>query len=403
MKPRLAIISSYSELCGIAEYADALKSALSNDYAVSVIPLNIDILQSDMGNMAEQHIQELIEQVKSFDFVNIQFEPALFGMFPGQIYKRFSGVVSACKRLAITMHQVEVNSSQLKQIKNNHSKMTFKIILKELILHWRRRSFCKLHKKILRLAEQRKASIIVHTPREHSRVKYLAPNISVFEHPLAYFNAEDLKTYKAKYPKEDFLNLYGLSSDKKYLGVFGFLAPYKGVDVVINSLRFLPSDYELLIFGSQHPQNIRHQPKGDLYLLSILNQLEELGESIRNRVHFIGSLFNHDEVIQAMMGCDQVILPYNEIGQSSSGIAAICLDLQLNTLMSQNLLFLELWKYAPGALAFFSIGNHLELAQKILKKSQEQYLPEIQAYNQKYNRLTNAATYRKALEASGKL
>ncbi len=60
------------------------------------------------------------------------------------------------------------------------------------------------------------------------------------------------------------------------------------------------------------------------------------------------------ELRRACQGCRI----YAEVGQTSSGPAAICLDLGKPLYCSRTRCFDELDKYARGAITFFEIGNH---------------------------------------------
>ena len=79
----------------------------------------------------------------------------------------------------------------------------------------------------------------------------------------------------------------------------------------------------------------------------------------------------------------------------------LALDLKANIICSQTLAFLELIKYAGTAVRTFSIGNHLELAEKI-KIAIKNGIPSAKAqqdYNQKYNLDSNAQFYADLFEA----
>jgi glycosyltransferase involved in cell wall biosynthesis len=84
------------------------------------------------------------------------------------------------------------------------------------------------------------------------------------------------------------------------------------------------------------------------------------------RVHFAGAVDNRT-FAELMVACDAILLPYEEVGQTSSGPASQALDLQRPIYCTRTGAFRELGKYAKDALSFFEIGNHLELAQKITR------------------------------------
>src|ERR1700733_1745864 len=105
VKERLAIVSSYDELCGNASYTKALADGLSRYYDVVVISLNVELLRKGEKASGETHIQEICQQLKSFDCVNIQFEAGLFGSDLSLILRRFLKIAGACKKFVLTMHR----------------------------------------------------------------------------------------------------------------------------------------------------------------------------------------------------------------------------------------------------------------------------------------------------------
>jgi hypothetical protein len=68
--------------------------------------------------------------------------------------------------------------------------------------------------------------------------------------------------------------------------------------------------------------------------------------------------------------CDVVIMPYLEVGQSSSGPISLAVELGCRVIASRTQTFLEFARYHPNAVEFFDIGNHLELAERIAARPQ---------------------------------
>jgi hypothetical protein len=93
--------------------------------------------------------------------------------------------------------------------------------------------------------------------------------------------------------------------------------------------------------------------------------------------------------LTGMALCDAVVLPYLEVGQSSSGPISQALELGCRIIASRTHTFLEFAEYHRDAIEFFDIGNHLELAERILARPQfsaPRKFPE-------FNVETNKATY----------
>jgi len=206
----------------------------------------------------------------------------------------------------------------------------------------------------------------------------------------------------------------------KLFGTFGFLSPYKGFDTAIRALKLLPPDHHLLIFGGVHPQAIKRNQAIDPYIETLLHEghlgrriFDELStghanvnlqlaldplnvfashpQSLDGRVHFMGVLPDED-FMSAMAICDAVLLPYLEVGQSSSGPISVALDMGCRVIASRTAAFLQLARYHPNMIEFFDIGNYRELADRM--SSAPQYDP--QARRLSFNAETNAALYIRA-------
>src|SRR3569832_1265615 len=81
-KERLAIVSSYDELCGNASYTKVLEQELSKFYDVTVLSLDVELLRQKRNKQALHHIKTLSEQLKEYDCVNFQLEAGLYGACP---------------------------------------------------------------------------------------------------------------------------------------------------------------------------------------------------------------------------------------------------------------------------------------------------------------------------------
>jgi hypothetical protein len=143
----------------------------------------------------------------------------------------------------------------------------------------------------------------------------------------------------------------------------------------------------LLIFGGIHPNEIAaHQPIHP-YLMSLLDDAHvdaRLGKTqgqrsgragggspndLSARLHFMGAP-EDDDFLAGMAICDAVVFPYLEVGQSASGPISQALELNRRIIASRTRTFLEFAAYHPGTVEFFDIGNHLELAARILARPQ---------------------------------
>src|SRR5262249_14421082 len=111
--------------------------------------------------------------------------------------------------------------------------------------------------------------------------------------------------------------------------------------------------------------------------------------------HFLGAQSDAD-FLSGMALCDAVVFPYLEVGQSSSDPISQSLELGCRVIASRTHTFLQFAKYHPNTIEFFDIGNHLELAGRILAR------PQFDVRNARlgFNVETNKATY---LAANGQI
>lgn len=396
---KMAIISSYNDLCGNAAYAVVLKREFAKYYDVSVLGLDVNLLSQgnrELKKAADDHIEDLAKQVKQFDYVNIQFEAGLLGRDPYTVFKRFKKLADAAKNLVITLHRfdppLQRNTwSVLKRIVKHKLKPT----ITYLIYSWHANQYADLYKNVINYCKKTNSSIIVHTQRDRSLIKNMYGFNNVYDHPIAFLDKEKLLEYKAKASKAEFNRRYNIKDDQVTIGIFGFINHYKGHHTAINAMKYLSNNYVLLIFGTQHPMSIMQDEEVNPYIGQIMRQVEKT-KKIHNKVRFCGSL-DDDEFINALLCCDFNVLPYLEVNQGGSGIAALTVETGSRSLFSRNCAFTELTRYAPDCFKMFSIGNHLELANMILNYT-EDYSENIEKYRQKYNIHTSILLHKKLFE-----
>jgi glycosyltransferase involved in cell wall biosynthesis len=215
----------------------------------------------------------------------------------------------------------------------------------------------------------------------------------------------------------------------KLVGVFGFLNDYKGLGTAIRALRHLPDDHHLLIFGGIHPNEIVKGAPIHPYLATLYDDayadatpyaeisggevrltvaadrgLAELigphPRDVSSRIHFMGAP-DDEAFLDGMASCDVVVLPYLEVGQSSSGPISQAVELGCRVIGSRTHAFLGFAEYHPNAVEFFDIGNYLELAERI--RSGRQFPPRrgLPEHNIETNRAVYVAANAVRADAAG--
>lgn len=430
-RPSLAIISSYDDLCGIAGYTRKVEEQLSRDFDVEVFNLDQFFMRAKGGNIAKEadaNILEFCDRLRGFDCVNIQLEYGTLGYWRRDILRRLTWLVEAAPSLLVTFHTILAHR-QFPYDAVRRSLFRFELwnTYKTIRDHREEAAFRGAIHRLLRSEQDKKPlSVIVHTRRDAKKMRHIERIKKVFDHPLAFIGTDQALRLRETADWRDFDGLKDLPDDTKMIGVFGFLGQYKGIHTAIKALRHLPENYHLAVFGGLHPQEIVASETAHPYVQRLLGEigvdqtlLDAIGQSdgtgptlsvqaddpgtltkspldLSGRVHFMGSL--PDAALEtAAAGVDVVVLPYFEVGQSSSGPMSMAIDLGARIVASRNQAFLQIAKYHPERLSLFEIGNHLEMAQQVLAEV-HRARPQLSA---RFNAETNAAVYRQALLGEG--
>lgn len=411
VKPKLAIVSTYSDLCGIASYTRALQAYLADAFEIEIFDLDQYLLRASGGSvrsMGDALINEYCTRLASFDAVNLQLEYGTLGATDQIILARLTQIISAAPHISVTLHTilpaVQLPRDQLRQAVFKFELWNSYGLLRDFK---RARKFRAQVYDILRKAQKiKQVSVIVHTRRD-ARALQLAERITrVFDHPLAFLPPARAAALCANSRRADFAPLDALDDQAIVIGVFGFLNEYKGIHTAIKALGILPNQFHLAIFGGLHPGEIRRPDRGaDMhpYLGRLIAETHvdeglaaERGAKgttkpaadLSKRVHFMGVL-DDDALAAAMAAVDIVVLPYQEVGQASSGPMSLAQEMGAKIVASRNHAFLQFSQYFPNRIAFFDAGNHLELAQRV-QVVVRQPLPD---QPPAYDTGTNLATY----------
>jgi glycosyltransferase involved in cell wall biosynthesis len=434
-RPRLAIVSTYSDLCGIAAYTRSLERQLAADFEITVFDLDQYLLRGKhprLRQFGDRHIHEICRELKDFDTVNLQFEHGTLGWRARDIYRRFGFIVSAAPRLSVTFHAISdsLGFDRLRWLKTIARFNFAEAVAMRAAYHRAHLLSSGIAKRVRRAQRFKPVSLVVHTRREKAHMTYIHRLRNVFDHPLAFLSEPEAAQIRAGAERRRFPVLDAVPGEARLVGVFGFIGRYKGFDTVIRALHYLPPEYHLLIFGGVHPNEIRpHQPI-DPVVASLFEAgyigttLAEPGSGSTNgapavalsldcatrdllvrhpkdlssRIHFVGATCDTDFLV-GMAICDAVVFPYIEVGQSSSGPISQALELGCRVIASRTHTFLQLGRYHRDMIEFFDIGNYLELAARIGTRSQYDVPARRLAYTVETNRAVYLAANRTARPA----
>ena len=430
-KPRLAVISTFDDLCGIAGYTKPIVKLLEEHFDITVFDLDQFVFKSRspvVQRMAEQELVAFCKTLGRYDAVNLQLEHGTLGNSARAIFRRFKRIVQSSPNIAITFHTVLQDKAWpgLQLLRDCLTGKPFKGVRAYRQAKHDNLLAGGLYGLLRREQARRRISLIVHTRRDARMLRVMYRLQNVHDHPLASLTAPAARAVLAEANRAAFPALRALPNDAVVLGCFGFLSRYKGFDTAIRALRMLPENYHLAIFGATHPNSITEQATIDPYvkrLVGLVNpertmldavqgkrtsvtvsgdDLPHLVESphptnLSHRVHFMGALADAD-FPAAMAVCDTVLLPYLEVGQSSSGPLNWAVALGKHIITSRTKTFLQALRYYPGRFRTFDIGNYIELAGIAAVESHPSD-PRTQQhpFPERYSTETNIDLYRSAL------
>jgi glycosyltransferase involved in cell wall biosynthesis len=419
-KPRLAIVSTYDDLCGIAGYTRRLVHQLQPHFETEVFDLDQFFMRSTHPNvrkLADRMIKDFCQSLRNFDFVNIQLEHGTFGSRHRDVHRRISWIAKAAPALSITFHTILPQEGfDVQSVIENLARLRLKTALFIVGNHFIHKSVTnKLYGMLRRQQKRKPVSIIVHTRRDMRLMRYVNKFSRVFDHPLAFWDSQLATELRDTMSREKLHVISHLDKDTKLIGVFGFISEYKGFDTVVSALHLLPKEYHLVFFGGLHPNEIKKGVAIHPYIDKLLKGakvgslvFDDIGErsvtlnvdasmshlmlehpkDLSKRIHFLGPQ-SDEEFAKAFTVCDVVVLPYLEIGQSSSGVLSSALEMGARIIAARNHAFIQFTRYHPNSIELFEVGNHVELAERILAPDQFPHATRPLRYNVE----TNAATY----------
>lgn len=417
-KPRIAIVSTFDDLCGIAGYTRYLLKQIENDFEVDVFDLDQFFMRGDGRRLratADSMIKDFCAGANKYDFVNIQLEYGIIGRYQKDILRRFRWIAEAAPALSVTFHTIpQYTPLNVEDVLERLGKFQIHDAITLVRDHKDRGKLSSgIFGTMRRLAKKKTVNTIVHTRRDARVMRYIHRLPNVFDHPLAFLDAAQAAQLKATTNRSSFPILESLPADAKIVGVFGFLSEYKGFDTAVRALQFLPENYHLVFFGGVHPNEIKQKEKINPYVRSLLDlayvdssiadiagpnvqlnlpitAVNDIGDfkhprSLAHRIHFLGAQ-SDENFARGMSLCDTVVLPYLEVGQTSSGPISLAVEMEARIVAARNRAFLQFARYHPDRIEMFEIGNHLELAQRIMARPSHPPAASTAAYTTSTNR-----------------
>ncbi|MGR0278180.1 glycosyltransferase [Marinomonas dokdonensis] len=397
---KIAVVSNYSEKCGIAQYTENLLNGFNRhdpSIAVDVLQIDSHLMKSKRKIHRKRkvdHIKEIAAKLKQYDAVNIQFENGIFGSNNLEVLRHINILVSSTDNVTITMHTVDYGSENdinsvdiIKLALKFKFKAAFGGVYRVL-----RSGFLDQFMKLIKKTSGVK--LIVHTKREQKNLSSYYDFNQVYVHPLAFTDKEERESLPLR---DHVLKGYGISDDDVCISIFGFISKYKGHLTALKALSLLPDNYKILIVGSQHPASVKKMKEIDGYIESVIKLIKT--NELVDRVVFAGNVT--DERLKDIMKLSDVsIFPYLEVGQSASGPASMQLEFGGRAIYSNAHVFSELNKFCGNEMVMCDIGNYVELSGLIERLMLEDDLKD-NTFNKNHSLKTNVLFYKKVLLGDG--
>lgn len=233
--------------------------------------------------------------------VLLQFEMFMFGGFSHALLGVLMTVFARClgKDITLVLHQVvsEVEVFEKNKLKGLFFKLSRKIFYNLVLLS---------------------ASRIVVFEQELKDRLGRGDKILVIPHAVEQ---------KAPLNKQDAKKALKLSPEKSYILYFGFLSPYKGVDVLLENWEN-KNGYQLILAGGPNPNH-----ENDPEYQAFINKTFELA---RQKDVIAPGFVKQEEIELYFSAADLVVLPYL-LFMSSSGPMALAFTYEVGVMLSQPL------------------------------------------------------------------
>jgi glycosyltransferase involved in cell wall biosynthesis len=296
---RVLHLSTWKVPCGIASYcANLVKSLEAEGVVNDVHPLKPHEWQTYLPQDVAQWQSDIVSHARDFDVVHIQHEHGFFGCSRGNQFavKRYGELVRALrasgKPVATTFH-TEINPGA-KRVPRFFRKIKgwFRT------LPWRRRVVPQFGSQ----AGQARAILHTHQTRFiFAEAGFPLDAIHVVPHPCLPQRTVAIDREAAKIK-------LGISRHSTLLTIFGFVGAYKGHDIALEALKWLPEKYHLAIVGGAHPE------ARDEFLHNLLSNVNR---KMRPRVTITGYVEN--EVADAYYAATDICLaPYRPFANLSA-------------------------------------------------------------------------------------
>jgi hypothetical protein len=187
-KPKLAVVSTFDNLCGIAGYTRFLLKQIESDFDVEVFDLDQFFMRSTnkrVRKIADQMIRDFCARAKTFDFVNIQLEHGTLGRNWRDIIRRFRWIAEASPALSVTVHTMfPYETLDYAAVARELARLRLPKALAVVASGRNARMNRAMCRTLRQLSKDKTVNVIVHTRRDMRVMRHVHGLPTVFDHPL---------------------------------------------------------------------------------------------------------------------------------------------------------------------------------------------------------------------------
>ncbi|MHB8761287.1 MAG: glycosyltransferase [Coriobacteriia bacterium] len=304
---KIAMVTSWGTVCGIAQYTDYFMDAVVRldpevDFMVlAPHPSNMHDSHRDTRRcwrQKEESPEELLRQISSScpDLVHIQYSHAFFteaglGLLVKSI--RDMGIP-----VVVTFHSTTPVQG-----------VSLGSVCSDL---------------------ERASALVVHSPVDVERLRSwgLSGNVSVI--PLATTDKPDEAAAEVR-------EAIGLAAHTPVIASFGFLQPHKGVLETIDATARLLREYPQILYMAVSTTQANVESR--MYLTECRARISRLG--LQGHAVILDTFLPVEEVYTALHAADVIVMPYRDTGESASGAIRFALSSRRPVITSRQQIFAD--------------------------------------------------------------
>lgn len=353
VRPRVAMVTTWNNKCGIAEYTRFQCEAMRNMANFTIYPnYGVELLRPDEGYVQRRSwhsafsgdMNELCKALENGneEIIHFQFN---FGFFKLEELAKTIRQLYARKRIIITFHKTKDGDV-------NGTIVSLRSIRDALNLCWR---------------------LVVHQSEDKKVLISFGINPDIIEIiPLGQIVYD-------KRDKKQVQNELGLKRSL-VLGSYGFLLPHKGILENIKAVELIRKQYPDVLYI---PCCALHDsPESRNYYDTCAQYVNKHG--LAQNVVFVTDFLELEESMVLLQACDVLLMNYLPTGESASGAVRFCVAAQRPLITTQQAIFDE-FKDCTMQITEVNPGKIAEMVYTVLQQDCRDMMQRMREYVEKSN------------------